>query len=139
MKYVITYSYSCEEPYSYKDNMTCIAKHSNSESYAVENVDACKDIIKNLLDVPMAELSLDEVKKDFSSGECKISEENAKSIQQYYNGRLELYKTIMNAFNDKCNAWQLLKYNLPKECLTFMSSPYTESQNENAEITIQKC
>lgn len=95
MKYVITYKYSCKEPYSYKMNESCVVEHSNSETYSVEDVNACKDIIKNLLDIPITELSLDEVKKDFSSIDCQISEENANTILQYYNGRLEFYNKLM--------------------------------------------
>lgn len=137
MKYIVTYSTIENVPYFYKQKTSCNAKHSNSESYEVEDLDACKAIVKDLMDVPIAELSLEQVKKEFGLTECNISEEQAIKIQNYYNGRLALYNVIMKELNDK-SSWQLLKHDIPAEYASFCYD-VDDTENLMTEITIQRC
>lgn len=137
MKYIVTYNTIEKAPYFYKQKTSCKAKHSNSESYEVENLDACKAVVKDLMDVPIAELSLKQVKKEFGPTECNISEEQAIKIQNYYNGRLALYNIIMKELDDK-SSWQLLKYDIPNEYANFYYD-IDDAENIMTEITIQRC
>lgn len=137
MKYIVTYSTSEKIPYYWKQDTSCKAKHSNSESYEVEDLEVCKAIVKDLMDIPVAELSLEQVKKEFGKSEYNLSEEQAIKIQNYYNGRLALYNVIMKEL-DSQNSWQLLKYEIPVEYASFYFD-VDDTENLMTEITIQRC
>lgn len=137
MKYIVTYSTSERIPYYWKQDTSCKAKHSNSESYEVEDLEVCKAIVKDLMDIPVAELSLEQVKKEFGKSEYNLSEEQAIKIQNYYNGRLALYNVIMKEL-DSQNSWQLLKYEIPVEYASFCFD-VDDTENLMTEITIQRC
>ena len=47
------------------------------------------------MDVPEAELTFEEVKKDWSDHKYPISDEKLKEIQAYYNGRLDIYNKVL--------------------------------------------
>ena len=137
MKYIVTYSTSQSIPYYWKQDTSCKAKHSNSESYEVEDLDACKAIVKDLMDIPIAELSLDAVKKEFAPYNGMLSEEQAIKIQNYYNGRLALYNVIMKELSDQ-SSWQLIKHEIPVEYASFCFD-IDDTENLMTEITIQRC
>ena len=137
MKYIVTYSTSESIPYYWKQDTSCKAKHSNSESYEVEDLDACRAIVKDLMDVPISELSLEQVKKEFGKSEYGLSEEQVIKIQNYYNGRLALYNVIMKELSDQ-SSWQLLKHDIPAEYASFYYD-INDTKNLITEITIQRC
>ena len=137
MKYIVTYSTSQSIPYYWKQDTSCKAKHSNLESYEVEDLDACRAIVNDLMDVPVAELSLEQVKKDCGKSEPNLSEEKAIKIQNYYNGRLALYNVIMKEL-DSQSSWQLLKHEIPAEYASFCID-VDGTENLMTKITIQKC
>lgn len=132
MKYIVTYSTKTFE----KSYLNCQAIHNLTESYEIDTLDACKRIIRDFMDVPIAELTLSQVKDDFTLNDYSISEEKAVQIQNYYNGRLALYNVILNDVDNQ-SEWQLLKYDIPAKYATFN----VEEINgiKNTEITIQKC
>ena len=77
--------------------------HNNSEEFVFEDNTSKENIaqvVANILDIPLAELSLADVKKEFSSTQYPISEEKAVQIMNYYNGRLALYTTIKRDIDD---------------------------------------
>ena len=135
MKYIVTYSTSERIPYYWKQDTSCKVKHSNSESYEIEDLEACKAIVKDLMDIPVAKLSLEQIKKEFGKSECNLNEEQAIKIQNYYNGRLALYNIIMKELSDQ-SSWQLLKYEIPAEYVSF---DVDGTENLMTEITIQRC
>ena len=137
MKYIVTYSTSESILYYWKQDTSCKVKHSNSESYEVEDLEACKAIVKDLMDIPVAKLSLEQIKKEFGKSECNLNEEQVIKIQNYYNGRLALYNVIMKELSDQ-SSWQLLKYEIPAEYASFCFD-VDDTENLMTEITIQRC
>ena len=89
------------------------------------------------MDVPIAELSLEQVKKEFGKSEYGLSEEQVIKIQNYYNGRLALYNVIMKELSDQ-SSWQLLKHEIPAEYASFCID-VDGTENFMTKITIQKC
>jgi hypothetical protein len=128
MKYTITLYNKFNRPYIYNDSSTtCIS--IDSTSYETTDLKLCKTIIKDFLDVPEAELSLDEVKKQFDDPRYNISEEKLVAIQNYYNGRLALFKTIMFEIDDLNNG--IYTYDIPYEYNHFViedDEEYKEKQ-----------
>jgi len=66
----------------------------------VYSEDVCIEAVRDFLDSPASELTLDEIKQDFSSHEWPISDKKAKEIQEYYNGRLAAFKEIEAAVKE---------------------------------------
>lgn len=94
-KYTVTLKNVWKRPYYFKkDGERCLC--TDLSSYETEDLQMCKDIVKDLLDVPVAEMSIEEVKKQFEDPAYKqLSEEKLVSIQSYYNGRLALHRKLM--------------------------------------------
>jgi hypothetical protein len=94
-KYTVTLKNVWKRPYYFKkDGERCLC--TDLSSYETMDLGMCKDIVKDLLDVPVAEMSIEEVRKQFEDPAYKqLSEEKLVSIQSYYNGRLALFRTLM--------------------------------------------
>lgn len=84
--------------------------HSDSEYLA-------KQIIKDILDPPEAEMTLEMIEKEFSepSGKWYVPEENLIAIQTYYNGRYALYQQILKDLEINKNYKKNFKYQIPYE------------------------
>lgn len=77
--------------------------------------------MKDLLDVPVAELTLDEVRADFEDPKMgALPEEKLVAIQDYYNGRLALWRQFVKDISGlDPNAESTLKYDIPEKYNTF--------------------
>lgn len=135
--------YHCDynECYSYgKPETKC--QHINEEIYNVDNLDLAKTIISDLLDVPLSEITLENIKIDFSSPEYPLSEQRAVQIKDYYNGRCALYKTILNDLdnifnNDYHNLnSQELQYEIPEKYNNYTMDENDQFYQNNAYIKI---
>ena len=124
MKYTITLFNKWKRPYFYSEsksneNSACIETSYNS--YETTDLDLCKQIIKDFLDAPEAELSLDAVRQEFSSPRYDISESKLVAIQNFYNGRLGMYNTIIRQIELlESNEVFCKKYNIPYEYNYFL-------------------
>ena len=98
IKYVITYYNKWKRPYYYsEDDRICV--NTESSQYETTDKDLALRIAKDFLDVPEAEMTLDEVRKEFEDHRCgEIPEEKLVAIQNYYNGRLALYEHVKTMF-----------------------------------------
>lgn len=149
MNYTITLYNKWKRPYFYgpknNDDSTCI--QTDTVSYVTDKLDLCKIIITDLLDVPETALTLEEVKKQFSSPHySEISEEKLVAILNFYNGRLALHKTIVDNIEllhkldclDNCH---ILKYDIPYEYNHFIvedSDVLEEQIDAYIELKIEK-
>lgn len=139
MKYTVTLFNKFRRPYFYeKKDTTCI--NVEQSSYETEDMSLFKQMIKDLLDVPIAELSLEEVKEQFSSPPYNrdISEEKLVAIQNYYNGRFALCRTIMDDIDNESSLPDghestKLKYNIPYEYNHFVVEDDDEYNEEQIE------
>lgn len=135
MKYVVTYRTVASEKRYANSAEAYDVKETMSDSFEVSSLEACKNILIDVLDVPIAELSLVEVKQNFSTYANVLSEEKAIQIQGYYNGRLALYNAILKDLNGE-NSWHHLEYEIPKEYIGYSDDCMTV--HESAVVTIER-
>ena len=137
MNYEITYCNDFSEPYYYsKDAKQC--RHIHSESYIVQTLADTKQVVKDFLDIPEKELSIDEVLKDFSSPQYQITAEKAEEIRTYYNGRLKLWNQI-NASLENVDEHDKINhvYSLPQKINEFTVTDEFKSIQNTAYISIK--
>lgn len=98
IRYVITYYNKWKRPYYFSnDNRMCI--NTEMSTYETADKDLAIIISKDFLDVPSAEMTLDQVRKEFEDERFgPIPEEKLVAIQNYYNGRLALYEHVKQMF-----------------------------------------
>lgn len=101
IKYVITYYNKWKRPYYYsEDDRICVS--TESSQYETTDKDLALHIAKDFLDVPEAEMTLDEVRKEFEDHRIgEIPEEKLVAIQNYYNGRLAMYEHVKMMFESE--------------------------------------
>lgn len=132
MNYKVTLYNKWNVPYHYDKKDLKMVESEDMYSYATTDEELCKEIIKDYLDVPLAELTLEQVKKDFSLADLQISEERAVQIQNYYNGRFALHQTIVKDFCDAAAAGKpiTLHYDIPEKYNQFQvdDTEFNESQ-----------
>ena len=132
MNYKVTLYNKWNVPYHYDKKDLKMVESEDIYSYATTDEELCKEIIKDYLDVPLAELTLEQVKKDFSRTDLQISEERAVQIQNYYNGRFAMHQTIVRDFCDAVAAGKptTLHYDIPEKYNQFQvdDTEFHESQ-----------
>lgn len=110
MIFSITYYNDFNEPYIY-DKPETLCRHVSTDSYSANDVELAKTIVKDILDAPIAELSLESIKHDFGSRDYPLTEEAAVAIKDYYNGRYALYQAILDDM--KTLEPRVLHYDIP--------------------------
>ena len=132
MNYKVTLYNKWNVPYHYDKKDLKMVESEDMSSYATADEELCKEIIKDFLDVPLAELTLEQVKKDFSRTDFQISEERAVQIQNDYNGRFALHQTIVKDFCDAVAVGKptTLHYDIPEKYNQFQvdDTEFHESQ-----------
>lgn len=121
MKYTITqYDEWVVPRHSITSSSKHMCNHRYVDEYSTDDIDMAKDLIKEMLDAPLAELTLDEIQKDFSDiYDSDLSESTLVSIMNYYNGRLGLYKRMIFDI-ENLKQPQTLRYDIPKEYSEFL-------------------
>jgi len=113
MKYCIKYYNRWQRPYFYTESKD-ICESENFDSYTTTSLELCKQIIKDFLDAPIAELSLEAIHKDFDHGNDILSESQAICIQTYYNGRLAMLNAILDDL-EGIEENKILHYDIPEQ------------------------
>ena len=131
MNYLVEYYNDFTEPYQYQKKGN-LCRHINSDQYIVQSIEDVKEVIKDFLDIPTAELSLEEIMKDFSSEKYPLSEEKAVAIQNYYNGRLTIYEKLcadLEKYSLEENI--ALTYEIPQKYNEFVVTDDEEPSKQN--------
>lgn len=119
MKYTITLHNDWSEPYwqhSDKNTPKDLCRHISDDKYEVEGLDFCKEVLKDFLDAPVAEMTLEQVKKEFEEPRIgPISQERLQAIANYYNGRLKLQKEIFSQLDALGDKPHIFKFDIPME------------------------
>ena len=86
-----------------------------SETWETEDFDTVLEWLKDTLDIPLTELTVEQIHKDFDDPrQGPLPEDKALKILKYYNGRLALYKTIVKDLEDH-ETRKVLHYGIPEE------------------------
>jgi hypothetical protein len=133
MIFSITYYNDFDEPYIY-DKPETLCRHVSTDSYSANDVELAKTIVKDILDAPIAELSLESIKHDFGSRDYPLTEEAAVAIKDYYNGRYALYQAILDDM--KTFVPRVLHYDIPQKYNTFSIEDNTTTKQISAYIEI---
>ena len=130
MKFQITYFNKLKQLYNQSND---IVYNTDFKSYETSSFEVCKKLLKDFLDPPEAELSKEIIENDFSSKTFPLTEEKTIAIMDYYNGRLALYKTILDDFYEAVEAEKSLykRYDIPAKYNEFLF------YNENFSTTVQ--
>lgn len=132
--WTIKYLSEFVEPYyNSADKQGC--RHQNSEEWDVSTAQQALQVTKDFLDVPVAELSIEEIRKDFEEPSMPLPEKTLVAIQNYYNGRLALWNTISRDIEEfvkhGSSESKTFKYDIPAEYNSFevYSDGTTVTQN----------
>lgn len=138
MTYKVTYLVEQNEQYPFGSELsdTSKCKHCETSQYEVEGQEGCLRIVRDVLDVPLAELTLDEIKKDFQGCSDDIGENKLVAIQNYYNGRFALWNQIQSDISTTLAASSPLRYDIPEKYNTFTMSD--DSKQVQSFIEIQR-
>ena len=114
---------------TYKNNV----RHIMTDQYLTTSVEQCLDIIRNFIDPPDHKLTLKDIHNEFDiSNDKHISDSVAKSIQYYYNGRLKLFKQIVNDFKLALKGLKtpkIIRYDIPFALNYFSCEPDNDNAN----------
>ena len=124
-----------ESYYSTNDDEQC--RHINIEEWTTANFQKALAILKDFLDVPLAKITLDQVKEDFRY--LELSEEKALSIMNYYNGRLAIWEYAERELKDHLSAGAIdnvFCYDIPAKYSSFESFS-EKSQREIIQTKIE--
>lgn len=124
-----------------------MCQHISHEEYIIDTFELCIECIKDFMDAPIAELTLDQIHKDFGSPTSPISDEQARKILEYYNGRLKIYQQIkseltsIHKHNSMYDNIVVRRYNIPHEYNEFVVDENEALYDQNEayiEVIIEK-
>lgn len=101
--------------------------HVNVNTWTTSSLNTITTLIKDIIDAPIKELTLDQIKCDFSSRDFPISEDTARQICDYYNVRYTLQQSILNDISSftetqDANSISSLTYQFPKNSYDYVMS-----------------
>lgn len=109
MTYIITYENKFDEDYVGNNKVGYRCDHRTLDEYVVKSLDQCKDVLRNILDVPEKELTDQEIKDDFGSIQYPIDDAKLATIKEYYNGRLALHNKAVEAVESYTSYFEDIK------------------------------
>lgn len=118
-----------EPYYSSEDKDGC--RHLNTEEWEMKTAQKALQVAKDFMDVPVAELSIEQIRKDFEAPDNPLSESKLVAIQNYYNGRLALWNTISKDIEEfsksESKSDKTFKYDIPAKYNSFVV--YDDGEN----------
>lgn len=141
MNYEVKYVCEVKEhPHCGQDNQDQWCNHIETTQYQSSNLSTCLSLAKDILDVPFAELTLQQVQKDFSSTSSDQPEDEKKmiAIRDFYNGRLALWNRIQSDVNEQSIQKQKsFKYDIPEKYNSFCTDEDRESNQIQSYIEVK--
>lgn len=112
MTYRIKLFSSFSRPYYFHGDEQTVCIQRTTDEYEAPNIKLAIQIIKDFMDPPETELTLEQVEREFSDKSSPVPEMNLVAIREYYNGRLAMYRKIMTDL-DSTEFPVILKYDIP--------------------------
>ena len=139
MKYRIKVVNDWDSPYYVKDGSSEICRSVDTQEYETGSEELAKTIIRDVLDAPEAELTLEAVKKDFCSNGVEVEAKRLEGIRNYYNGRLAILKGIEADMAAAGPKWSK-RYEIPYECNHFevTEDPSPGERQHDAYVEIER-
>ena len=144
MTYKVTLYNKWREPYflaeALNDAEKPVCRHISDDCYEVNDLETCKSVLKDFLDAPVAEMSLEQVKKEFEDPRMgAIDEKRLLAIRDYYNGRLELQRKIFEKLEKQHQFPCVYRFDIPFSCNYFAcyADKGDEDMNKQEDAYIQ--
>lgn len=116
--------------------------HININTWTTSSLNTITDLIKDIIDAPIGELTVEQIKTDYGSRDWPITDTKAQQICDYYNIRYAMQKTILNDIssftitNDE-NSISSLTYEFPDRAYKYISTVENDEVKYNcATITL---
>lgn len=116
--------------------------HININTWTTNSLNTITDLIKDIIDAPIGELTVEQIKTDYGSRDWPITDTKAQQICDYYNIRYTMQKTILNDIssftiaNDE-NSISSLTYEFPDRAYKYISTVENDEVKYNcATITL---
>lgn len=112
--YTITTKCTMLEPYwqALKDGSHPEIEYTDKQVYRKLPEEAAKMVLNEFLDAPDHEMTLEEAKKEFFDSNQTMSDETAKKIVDYYNGRKSIFDNLVSLLGDE---FEYEKVAIPEE------------------------
>ena len=130
-----TYSISMKntmlEPFwqNLKDGSHPEIEYTDKQAYKKLNLEAALLVLKEFIDAPDSNLTLESVKEDFKASNATMSDEVAQKIVNYYNGRKKIYDKLKDLL--ETGEFEYEKIDIPEELNGFT----TQENDEEFEKT----
>lgn len=114
----------------------CDTEQEHTTKYTMENVDAFKELLKDLIDPPAYELTDDNIKNEFQYRD--ITPKNLEQIKKYYGYRKELYEEACADLDRivKDGKTVRIEYEFPPDIDHFTVRELPEDQEEQYKETV---
>lgn len=126
----------------YSTNKEDFYNHINTNTWTTSSLNTITDLIKDIIDAPIGELTVEQIKTDYGSRDWPITDTKAQQICDYYNIRYTMQKTILNDIssftitNDE-NSISSLTYEFPDRAYKYISTVENDEVKYNcATITL---
>lgn len=139
--WTLTQTDNTDENFHSSDNKDYY-NHISINTWTTSSLNAITDLIKDIIDAPIGELTVEQIKNDYSSREWPLSDTKAQQICDYYNIRYTMQQTILNDIssftlvNDE-NSISSLTYEFPASAYDYISTVENNNVKYNsATITL---
>jgi hypothetical protein len=124
--YSITIKNTTLEPYwqDLKDGSNPEIEYTDKQSYKKLNLETALLVLKEIIDAPDSELTLNSVKEDFKFSNSSMSDGVAQKIVDYYNGRKKIYEDIKDLLES--GEFEYEKIAIPEELNGFTTQENDE-------------
>ena len=115
-----------------KDGSHPTVEYMDKQSYGNLNVEAALFVLKEFIDSPNEDLSLEDVKKEFYESNRGMSDRVAERIAKYYNGRKAIYEKLKNLLESEELEYE--KVEIPEELNKFTTQEDDEDIDKEQQL-----
>lgn len=115
-----------------KDGSHPTVEYMDKQSYRNLNVEAALLVLKEFIDSPDEDLSLEDVKKEFYESNRGMSDRVAERIAKYYNGRKAIYEKLKNLLES--GELEYEKVEIPEELNKFTTQEEDEDIDKEQQL-----
>lgn len=114
------------EPYwqALKDGSHPEVEYTDKQTYKKLSKETTVLVLREFFDVPDKKMTIEDVKKEFASSTAGMSDETAKKIARYYNGRKDIFDKIVSLLDDE--SFEQFREEIPAELNGFTTQDKDE-------------
>lgn len=129
MKYTVKTFNDWTHPYFFNEGDKRLIREKETNEQETDSADLAVAMVKDWLDVPDADITPEDVRREFDSDRRRIDDEYVEQIMNYYNGRRSIFLRFKEDFAGM-RSGNVLKYQIPYELNHFETEPADEDRYE---------